>query len=287
NPEKGEQMKILVTGASGLLGAELVKQLSPDHEVTGTYGRNAVEGLVHLDLENPDSIDSLIDNGGFTHIINSAAQRSPDYCINNVEEAYRVNSAAVEYLARAANRNGAVLIQISTDYVFPGTGAPYKEDDLPRPINVYGRAKLAGEFAAKSAEQHMVVRIPALYNTDFDNASNAATEIALWLRKDQIKTVDAETIRYYTLVDDIAAAVKFLIERDCRGTYQLSAEQQTTKAGFARMVAKHLGLGDWQVVDAPAPIDGAIRPIDSHFDTSKYLSLGGPGFKTIDEALGL
>lgn len=278
-------MKILLTGASGLVGGCLHRALATAHKVTGTYCSRPVDGLVPLDITDADAVMKLARDGTFTHIISNAALRSPDYCIDHADEAYRVNAVAVEYLAQAANEIDATMVQISTDYVFPGTNPPYREDDTPEPINLYGRTKLAGEHAARVAKKHLIVRIPAQWRTDLSDPRNAATEIATWLRNGETRTVDAETVRYYTLTEDVAQAVRFLMERGEEGLFQVSAEQKTTKAGFARKLCVALGLDPAQVQDGPPPDSGDVRPFDSHLDTARYRALGGPTFHDIDSLL--
>jgi len=256
-----------------------------DFDITGTCHSQQDEALEPLSLADRGQVCKLVENGGFTHIIHCAALRSPDYCIEHPLKAYTVNALGVEYLAAAAGNADAHLCYISTDYVFSGTKPPYREDDIPDPINLYGRTKLAGEHAARSTRKHLILRIPALWRTDMLDQRNFATTLAGWLAKSEELLMDSETVRYYTLADEVAGAIRFCLENNSTGTLHLSAEQKTSKADFARKVAAALGMGLELIKDAPPPATGDLRPYDSHLCTDAWKALGGPAFTSIDKAL--
>lgn len=278
-------MKILVTGANGLLGRCVARSLTPAHAIVAASHSRAEPGQIALDITDREAVDRAVSANAITHIVNCAGFRSPEYCLAHPEEAFRTNALAVEYLAQAADRARALFCQISTDYVFPGTHPPYREDDAPLPVNLYGRTKLAGEFAARMAKRHLILRIPALYRADLSDPRNAATEIAGWLRAGETRSQDAVLVRYFTLADEVADAVRFALERDVTGLLHVSAEQKTTKADFARRIATALGSNPAQVRDGPPPAHEDRRPHDSHLDASLYLRLGGKPFTDIDTAL--
>lgn len=278
-------MRILLTGANGLLGRCVLRALAGGHEVAATGHARLAPGLTPLDITDPGAVARVAKGGRFTHIVNCAADRSPEHCRDHAEEAYRLNALAVEHLGAAADRIGALLCQISTDYVFPGTHPPYREDDMPLPVNLYGRTKLAGEYAARRAARHLVLRVPALYRTDLGDDRNTASEFARWLRAGERRPQDAATIRYYTLADDVADAVRFALEKGCEGILHLSAEQRTTKAEFGRKIAAAIGCDPAQVTDAGPPAHEDRRPHDSHLDPGRYLALGGRPFTDIETAL--
>lgn len=278
-------MKILVTGASGLLGRCLMRELTPHHETVGVRHQRPEGDLAPVEVTDRDAVRRAILEGGFTHVINTVALRSPDDCLARPEAAYRVNALAVEYLAEAAAEAEAMFCQISTDYVFDGGAPPYMEEDAPGPINLYGRTKLAGEHAARRAERCLILRIPALYRVDLQDERSAATQFAAWIREGTPRPQDAETVRYYTLADDVAAATRFLLETDRDGVVHLSATQRTSKADFAQRLARALGADPALVPDGPPPTTGDRRPLDSHLDTSRYEAMGGPAMTDIDTAL--
>lgn len=262
----------------------MARVLSVRHVVVATCHASRADGLIPLDVTDRDAVLRIVADGAFTHVVNCAAFRSPEYCRAHPEDAYRTNALAVEFLAEAADSVGALLCQVSTDYVFPGTHPPYREEDAPLPVNLYGRTKLAGEYAARSASKHLVTRIPALYRTDVSDPRNVVAELARWLRAGVERTQDAVTVRYYTLADDVAMALRFALEVGATGILHLSAEQKTTKAEFARGVALALGCNPRLVRDEGAPKGSDRRPMDSHLDPGLYYRLGGERFTDMDVA---
>ncbi len=280
---------VLITGASGLLGT-CVRQVLKDAGISFVGLCNSQRGdasLMPVDLCDPADVKKLFYENAFTHVVHCAAVRSPEACLADPALAYGLNAVAVEYLAREVNASGAWLCHVGTDYVFDGKNPPYREDDRPNPCNLYGRTKLAGEFAARTAERHLVLRIPALYRADPTVPGNVLTAFAAAIRENQLTPQDEETVRYYTLADDVAKAILFALEKELTGVLHVSAEQKTTKADFAQMICRMLGEDESRVKRCPPPATEDERPHDSHLSSEKYKQLGGPVFSSIDKALGL
>jgi dTDP-4-dehydrorhamnose reductase len=151
-------MKLLVTGASGQVGWELVRSLMPLGEVVAC-------DRTQCDLLRPDSLADVVANASPDVIVNAAAYTAVDKAESEEALAHIVNGAAVKALASAAQAAGALLVHYSTDYVFNGRkGAPYVEDDEPNPINAYGRSKLAGERAIRNSGcEYLIFRTSWVY----------------------------------------------------------------------------------------------------------------------------
>src|SRR5690554_1601598 len=145
--------KVLVTGAKGQVGSEIVKKAPSECTVIGL-------GSAQLDVTNESQIQEVFAQHQPDLIINAAAYTAVDKAESDVEKAFSVNERAVEYLAQAAKNADIPLFHISTDYVFDGKAKlPYKETDAVNPANVYGLSKLAGEQAlAKIHEKHIILR---------------------------------------------------------------------------------------------------------------------------------
>jgi dTDP-4-dehydrorhamnose reductase len=152
--------RILLTGASGQVGAELLKTLSPLGEVFAP-------GRGEMDLTDSDSVRKKIREVQPRWIVNPAAYTAVDKAESEPELAYAINEHAVRAMGEEAKKIGAGVIHFSTDYVFGGTGAaPYVEDDPTGPISVYGASKLAGEKAlAASGAGHMIFRTSWVYGS--------------------------------------------------------------------------------------------------------------------------
>lgn len=166
-------MKILLTGAAGQLGQELLPQLESLGAVTGV-DRETLPGrkdILQQDLAHAAGVATLLGRIRPDIIVNAAAYTAVDPAEDNRDTAFALNEALPAQLARWAAANGSLVLHYSTDYVFPGTSnRPYKEDDLPAPLNVYGASKLAGEVAIRgSGCRHLLIRTSWVYSGHGNN----------------------------------------------------------------------------------------------------------------------
>ncbi len=268
-------MKILLTGANGLLGKCFAKEITAKrHDVCCCGNNDLSNGVIKLDITDPVQINNALKDNKFTHIINCVADRDPESCLNNPIRAYTINSAGVENLSKAANKFNLTLCHISTDYVFDGKHPPYSEDAPTCPLNLYGRSKLAGELAAQTANKHLILRIPALFRTDINDQRNLAHKLNKDLLSSQQIKLDNTSSRFYTLADDVAHAGTILLEKNISGIVHLSAEERTTKAEFARIFARAHDYDESLIVNIDTPTSTTEkRPEDSQLNSSYYKSL--------------
>jgi dTDP-4-dehydrorhamnose reductase len=279
-------MKVLITGASGLLGSRMLKAFPSHWQVTGTCHKHPMPGLVECSLDNSRSVPRLLREGGYDWAVHCAALRSPDACQRDPRRAIEVNSDGTEWVARAASDSGVRMAYASTDAVFGGDAPAYREDDRPSPVGVYGHSKLAGEQHALSVPGALVVRMPALFSLDLDAPNNVLSALRQSLEAGRPFAADDESVRYYTLAEDVAAAFAFLLDRSARGVVHVSAEEASTKRQFLQAAAAALGLDAGLVVPNGPDAGAAARPRDSHLDTTLYKSLGGPPMQGYSRALG-
>jgi dTDP-4-dehydrorhamnose reductase len=170
-------MKIIVTGAKGQLGSQLIdiikKGESELGKINSIYKEAEIIGIDidELDITNLQEVLDFINKEKVDLIINPAAYTNVDSCENNQELAFKVNSLGARNLAIAAEAIGAKIIHISTDYVFEGKGTiPYKEYDVPNPIGVYGKTKYLGEeFIKQFSSKYFIVRTSWLYGYNGNN----------------------------------------------------------------------------------------------------------------------
>lgn len=151
--------KVLLIGADGMLGGELLDRLSHNYEVYGTT-------IETLDICDKDAVLDKVNDIKPYFIINCAAYTNVDACETHEDLALAVNGTAVANIAEAAQKNDSTLIHISTDYVFPGNldiDKYYTEDMLPNPVSAYGRTKLVGEENCKKTEKYYILRTAWLY----------------------------------------------------------------------------------------------------------------------------
>ena len=166
-------MKIIVTGCRGQLGTEIIKQLREGESEIGPIPEKLLNATViavdlpELDISNYKAVDDFIRRYKPDVIINCAAYTNVDGCEANHDAAYKANALGPRNLAQAAEKMGARLVHVSTDYVFSGRengGVPQDEACLPGPISAYGSTKLMGEkYVQRFCHRHFIVRTAWLY----------------------------------------------------------------------------------------------------------------------------
>lgn len=281
-------MKVCITGASGLLGGCLAAELEGRAEVVAVgHGQPARAGTVKVkaDVSDQAQVDRLIDGQGFTHVVHSAALRSPDECEADFARAYQVNVVSTEYIAEACRRNNCFLLYVSSDYIFSGTKPPYREDGPADPINIYGRTKASAEFAARSVPKHLITRIPALWGSRPDDPKANQAAFIAQLRKGEPFTIEGSSVRHFTLADDVAKAMAFCLEKGVEGTLGLAARESQTKADYVRALARLHGLDPALVLDGGLPPNSSPRPHDTTMDMSRYDALGGPVLRGVSQVV--
>ncbi|HEY0673038.1 MAG TPA: dTDP-4-dehydrorhamnose reductase [Longimicrobiales bacterium] len=263
-------MRVLVTGAGGLLGRALQTTL-PDLGLP-------VIALTHdqLDVTDTEQTAAAIGHHQPGVVINCAAYTRVDDAEANEQAAYRVNALAVEALAAICARHRIRLVYPSTDYVFDGNSAqPYKPADVPHPINAYGRSKLAGEEKARAAGDHLIIRTSWLFG---GGGSNFVRTIANRLHAGEaLRIVNDQTGRP-TCAHDLAQGIgKLLVSEVPSGTYHMANTDTATWFTFAREIAARVGKSELitpcTTADYPRP---ARRPASSVLDTSAADALIGP-----------
>ncbi|KAK7060693.1 hypothetical protein SK128_017193 [Halocaridina rubra] len=148
-----EVPRVMITGASGLLGRAVMKVFAQEKwNIIGLAYSRVGPGLVQCDITNTDAVRALVEKEKPTFIIHAAAERAPDAVENKYDETRRLNVASSGHLAAIAKSSGSRLIYISTDYVFDGSSPPYKITDTPNPLNKYGQTKFDGEKAVMAED---------------------------------------------------------------------------------------------------------------------------------------
>ncbi|GAB4181466.1 MAG: dTDP-4-dehydrorhamnose reductase [Thalassobaculales bacterium] len=251
-------MRVLVTGAGGQVGRALLATAWPPGWRVAGATRAA------LDVTAPDpAIDADI-------VVNCAAYTAVDRAEADAAAARLANAVAPARLAAACARTGAVLIQLSTDYVFDGTGRrPYREDDPVNPLSVYGATKEAGERAVRAAlERHVILRTSWVYDATGSNFLN--TMLRLFRERPRLTVVDDQH-GAPTLAADIAAAIAAIARQPgAWGTYHFTAAGETTWHGFATAIRDHLGSGpEIAAIPSSAYPTPARRPLNSRLDCTK------------------
>lgn len=159
-------MKIILTGASGLLGRAVKSCLEkePCYEVISLGFNRCKEDMIKIDLMDDTAVTALLETHKPDIVIHSAAERRPDHVSNHLNETIKLNVNSTELLAKEVDKLGSFLLYISTNYVFDGTKPPYMITDKPNPLNKYGETKLQGEeVVQKFCKNFGILRVPVLY----------------------------------------------------------------------------------------------------------------------------
>lgn len=269
-------MKILLTGASGLLGTDVfIAFLKAGYEIIRT-AHSPREGFVSADISTEEGIKNLSDFS-WDAIIHTAAARDPDECEKNKNMAYNLNVIAAENLAKAAALKNAKYFFISTDYVFPGTNPPYTEETPTSAVNYYGQTKIEAERRILSiCKNACVLRVPILYGIKAGLKASALLYSSLKAIDSKRETFIENVIaRYPTYTGDAANALLFLLKNNACGIYHFSGQDKLTKYQMVKIIAECIRKEHSHIKPLNTPPNGvAARPLDSHIDTQKIFSLG-------------
>lgn len=270
---------VLLIGADGQLGTELRKALAARGiapVMSSLHGTLPDGGTARAcDLSAPGALEALVRDVAPAIVINAAAYTAVDRAESEPALAARINAEAVRELGEAVKVLGATVVHYSTDYVFAGDGTrPYREDDAPGPVSVYGRTKREGEQAlAASGADAVTFRLAWVYAAH--SANFLRTMLRVGAERDQLRVV-ADQVGAPTPAHWIAEASLKALEAGARGLYHLAPQGQTSwhayaEAIFAGAVARGL-LAKAPTVDAipssayPTP---AARPAWSVLDSSR------------------
>jgi len=234
--------KTLITGASGLLGRSLTARLDGTGDVTGVGISSSAGRLLQVDLRDSAAVKDLLDEVRPDAVIHGAAYRDPDFCEEHPEEAARLNVGPVRDFC-ALLPESVPFFFVSSDYVFNGGAAPYREEDARDPVNEYGRLKVEAEDLVLERTTGVVLRIPLLIGAGptWENSGFVSKTLAQ-IQDPTPSRLDHVGIRFPTWIDDVAEAVAHLMSIEATGIYHYSSLAGGTKYDWARELADLAGL---------------------------------------------
>ncbi len=221
-------MKILITGSEGQLGLELKRQLTSYNIEFLALNR------LQLDISNFDQVNRTILNLRPDVVINCGAYTKVEESETNEIEAFKVNGLGPKNIAIATEKINSKIIQISTDYVFDGkVNRPYREHDVPNPLNVYGKSKLVGEnFVKEFNHKHFIIRTSWLYG----EGNNFVKTILKTASKTNELSIVGDQIGTPTSTKDLTKAILNLIKTEQYGIYHGSCEGSCSWYEFAKRI---------------------------------------------------
>ncbi|WP_409198254.1 dTDP-4-dehydrorhamnose reductase [Methanobrevibacter acididurans] len=270
-------MRILITGASGMLGHDLQRTLK-NHELILCNSKN-------LDITNKNLVSETINEMKPDILINSAAYTNVDDCETNYEEAYKVNALGPKNLANVCKDLKIPLVHISTDYVFDGKKTePLKENDNLGPQTAYGKTKLEGEqFIQKILDEYFIIRTAWLYGCDGNNF--VKTMLNLSKSHNEITVVN-DQIGSPTFTYDLAKGISEIIKTDKYGVYHLTNSGSCSWYEFSkeifRLTNKNVKVIPVTTEEFPRP---APRPKYSVLNNDKWIKQGFKPLRDYKEAL--
>ena len=239
-------MRVLVTGASGLLGLNLALEASKRHVVFGTVNRHALTTdafeVIQTDLLLPGAVKQLLDQTRPDWVINCAALAVVDACEREPVLASESNTELPKKLAKYVARGGARLVHLSTDAVFDGTRGGYTEEDRPNPLSVYASTKLAGEQAVAEANPEAIIARVNLFGWSLSGARS----LAEWFFNNLSsgKAVMGFTDVYFCplLANHLAHILLQMLESGLKGLYHVVSSECASKYDFGVALAERFGF---------------------------------------------
>jgi len=290
-------MNILITGSNGLLGQKLLTVL--DKATNRLFGFDLADLSCLTDVPHEYRKIDLTDKKSTTEticeikpqvIVHTAALTEVDRCELEKEICWNINVIGTDHIVTAAHKINANVIFISSDYIFNGKNGPYNEDDLPHPVNYYGRSKLAAENILRGGDlDWAIVRTVVLYGVGVNVKSSFVTWLLEKLRSGKSVRIVEDQWGNSTLVDDLAAGIDRIITLKRTGIYNVGNHGFMTRFEFARLIAERFDLDSRLIVPISTSSlrQPAKRPLHSGLNVEKaerelYIS-----FKTTEEALDL
>ncbi len=293
SPAEASNTALLVVGASGFVGSAICREgLSRSFNVAGTYCRNAgnAKGMVRFDLgldgaaaEMPSLLAEVPDKAA----VICACISSIDLCAREKEETYKVNVTNTIALINVLIERGFKIVFISTDHVFDGKRGNYAETDEKRPINEYGRQKaLVEDYIDGNIEGGLIVRLSKVC-ADYAHPKNLFTGWMHQVRRGETIYCIKDQCFSPTSDTDVAKGVCLLLERGCRGTFNLAGLPQR-RSDLARLFAERLGKErEVEIVEKDVDSFGFAdaRPLKSYLNNTKVVQHTGIDFCAMQELI--
>jgi dTDP-4-dehydrorhamnose reductase len=274
--------RILVIGAKGMLGRDLVEVLQSSPRNDEVIGWDFEDIDIREERRTIAKIESLSPE----IVINVAAFTNVDKCESNEEKVFAINAEGMKHVALGGLRCGAKVVYLSTDYVFDGKKKePYLESDPPNPLSVYGRSKLKGEqYVQELVENSLIIRTQWLYGR-FGN--NFVTSILHQAREKRVLSIVNDQIGSPTYTADLCEAISVLIQFNVKGIFHVANSDLCTWYTFGQAILKLAGIRGVKIIPISSKELGraAPRPSYSVLSTQKLKRETGMTLRPWSEAL--
>ncbi len=289
--------KVLVVGASGMLGTRAIEMYGRAYDMFGTYHTHKLDAknMFHLDVTKRVEVNALVEKIKPDLIIDTHTLPNVDYCELHPDEAWEINVNGTKNVAEAAKTLGAKYVYISTDTVFDGKKLEYSEKDKPNPMNYYSKTKWIGELILEALNvNYIVLRSAVLYG----KGGSGKVPFALWLvdqlkRKQQVKIV-VDQSENPTFVDNLVDVLFKLFKDDATGIFHATGSECMSRYEFSKTIAKAFNLDSKYInpITTPelhqvAPRPGRVKMNTGKVERATGMHMMGPeeGLKLLKQQL--
>ena len=285
------KLKVLVTGSAGLVGQQVVKDLSNSHQVFSCYNESKPEygDSVKMDLKNREMISSILTEKKPDIVIHLGAMTGVDLCEKERTSASEINTKATEIIAKECSKLNSFLVYVSTDYVFDGNLGMYKEDDVTNPLGFYGKSKLEGEKVVQNFSTNWCI---ARTSTPF-GLHPTKKSFPMWvienLQKQKQIDVLIDQFTSPTYIPNLSRMLIEISERHITGIIHTAGASKISRYQMASMVSDKLNLDRTLLkqISINKMTWVAQRPKDSSLDVSRAISILNEKPQKIDQSLNL
>jgi dTDP-4-dehydrorhamnose reductase len=269
--------RLLVTGGNGLLGSKIINTSNEKYEVAATYYNNPLKiknNLFPLNITKKEDISQLFKKTNPDHVIHTAAMTDVDYCENHLDEARKVNVEGTKNIGELCKDAGARLIFISTDFVFDGKKGHYSEEEVPNPINNYGKTKLEAERELQKLNFDCIIaRVSVLYGWNLIEKPNFVTWLIEELKKNRNVNIVEDQWNSPTYADNCAEILQKLLKFGKPGIYHTSGSERISRLEFAKKIAYVFGLNQLLIKKTKTTFfaQKARRPQDSSLSIERLI----------------
>lgn len=266
-----DKKTVLIVGASGLLGSKLFNAFSKDENCLtfGTYFSNKAKNQVYLDITNEKSVKKIIEKYDPDCVICPAANPNVEYCEESPEETRKTNVLGIKNIIdNIKSKPNVKFVYFSSEYVFDGESGPYSEEDEPHPINEYGKQKLEVENIIKeNLNNYLIIRTTVVYGWE-RKGKNFVIRVIKNLKNNKIMRVPSDQISSPTYANNMADAVKELVDKDRVGIYNLVGSDIMDRYEFAKNIADIFNLNYNLIIPvstkelkqkAPRPLNAGLK----------------------------
>jgi dTDP-4-dehydrorhamnose reductase len=276
-------MRLLVTGASGLLGLNLALEASKQHEVYGTVNQHLLNTnafrVIQTDLLAPGAIEQILEQTQPEWVVHCAALANVDACESEPALAKQMNTRLPTELAKHVAKGGARLVHISTDAVFDGSRGNYSEADEPNPLSVYARTKLDGEFGVQATNSQAVIARVNLFGWSLKGQRGLAEFFFNNLRAGKQVRGFTDVFFCPLLANHLAGILITVLEKQLSGLYHIVSGDCTSKYAFGMAIARRFGFDENLIIASSVAEGGltAARSPNLTLQTGKLsFALGDP-----------